>query len=208
MRFQGKIKSTRHRKAPKWKNEFKEFSIKFSELLDCLKLDSNKYYEILNQILLDTEHVHFKTLLSEEDFRFLKEFSYTLTVFGFRFTNIEYLSLYGIGAKKAKIWANEYNTMKNMREQIVQDSQGGKISSKATTQLQPIMYRNVVIGIYSTLIDKDTFKNIINKSKIENYINHIMEEKIYMFSYTDNSKIMKPIHFFDAKRQNISDRKK
>lgn len=200
--------STRHRKAPKWSEEFEEYSITLSELLDRLEVDSSRYYEILNKILLNTEHIHFKSLLPEGDLSFLKKFSYTLTTFGFRSTNIEYLSLYGIGAKKAKKWAQEYNISKDAQEQKQQALQKGKVSSKLNTKPKPIMYKNVAIGIYSTLINKDAFKNITDQFKIENYIKQIMEEKIYMFSYTDDSKIMQPIRFFDAKQQDVSDRKK
>lgn len=169
----------RHKKAPEWDEKFKSYSISFYQLIDNLDLEPQRYYKLLEKILLDTKTIHFASLLSKEDLLYLKKLVYTLAIYGFRFINIEYLSLYGLGAKRVAKWAKEYNNGKDIEQ------------------------KDIVIGIYSTLITKEDFRKIQDKEKIKEYIGNILDEKIVMFSSNN-----KPIHFTDTKKVGSSSRKK
>lgn len=176
-------KYIRHKKAPELNEELKSYSISFSQLLENLNLEPQKYYDLLEKILLDTETIHFASLLPKEDLLYLKKLVYTLAIYGFRFIDIEYLSLYGLGAKRVAKWTKEYNDGKDIEQ------------------------KNIVIGIYSTLITKEDFRKIHGEDKIREYIGQILDEKIVMFSSDNNEKI-KPINFRDTKKVSSSNRKK
>lgn len=176
-------KYIRHKKAPKWDEKFKSHSISFYQLIDNLDLEPQRYYDLLKKILLDTETIHFAYLLPKEDLLYLKKLVYTLAIYGFRFIDIEQLSLYGLGAKRAAKWAKEYNNGKDIEQ------------------------KDIVIGIYSKLITKKDFRELPDEDAIREYIDRILDEKIVMFS-SDNNKKITPIHFTDTKKVSSSNRKK
>lgn len=177
-------KYIRHKRAPKWNENFRNYSISFSELLENLDLEPQRYYELLEKILLDTETTHFASLLPKEDLLYLKKLVYTLAIYGFRFIDIEYLSLYGLGAKRAAKWTKEYNDGKDIEQ------------------------KDIIIRIYSTLITKEKFREIHDEDKIREYIVQILDKKIVMFLSDEKTKKIKPVHFRDTKKVSSSNRKK
>lgn len=179
------FKCTRRKKAPELGEELNGYSISFSELLEELRLDPERYHELLMKILLDTETTHFAYLLPKEDLLYLKKLIYTLASLGFKYIDIEYLSLYALGAKRSAIWAKKYNNDKKIK------------------------IKDRIIGIYSTLITKKEFRKIHDEDIIKSYAAKIMDQKFVMFSFSSDEKIIiTPIPLMDAKRENIPNPKK
>ena len=178
------VKYTRHRKAPSTKSGFEMYSMKFSTLLEDMGFDSDRYFEIIKNVLLDSRNIHHSCALPEDDLNYLKKVIYTLAVYGFQYQQIEYLTLYGVGAKRASVWVKKY------------------IGDK------PFLQKNIVIGIYSTLIEKTAFREIKQTNKKEDLLTQIMEEEVIMFSYNFDNKKMRPVSFLTATKEKESNRKK
>lgn len=174
-----KMSSIRQKKAPKWEDKFNKYSIKFSEILEILDININTYSEIICTIILDNnKNHHISKKISPDNYIFLKESISRLVEFGFTFTDIEYLTLYAVGAKRAADFAKKDD--KNIKQ------------------------KNLIVGIYNNIIEKNDLSTMKKEKEIGDLCDSILEEKVYLFS----SESRKPINIYETKQLEVSNRRK
>lgn len=190
--------SIRQKKAPEWKSNFETYAIKFEEILERLIikelfdenninklkeelkieksyniefLDINMYVDILKKLLINRNTYHISKILSNKELFFIIVFTVVLIRTGFRFIDVEYLTLKAIGAKKASNWLNKYY--------------GSTINK----------HKDLIVGIYKDDdINKDTL-TIGKESDLILLVENILTKKIVFFLNQEKKIDIKPIYF-------------
>lgn len=205
-------KSIRHRKAPTFSEEYEEYSISFANLLDRLELTPEEYYHVLLKLLLSSNHKQVLSSLTKGEETFFKHTMYTLTTYGFRFDELEYFTLYTVQASRLGKYVKTTNKnihLNREKEKIFEQKKEGQVIS--TTNLKnlnpPLLQRNIAISFSKDLI-KDNLDIAKTEAQYTSYLEELMAQKLVMFSYTDQSKLMTPIRLQEAYDMELFDRKK
>lgn len=203
--------SIRQKKAPKWKSDFEIYSVSLEEIfgrldtnelfeknnIDKLRkklrieesynigfLDINMYVDILKKLLVDKKIYHISKILSNRELFFIIVFTVVLVRTGFRFIDVEYLTLKAIGAKKASNWVNKYYG--------------------STINLQ----KDLIVGVYKNDdINKDAL-TIKKENDLFPLIEDILKMKIVFFQNQEKKIDIKPIYFNEIKNVSFVNRKK
>jgi hypothetical protein len=218
-------KSIRQKKAPKWKDNFESYAVNLEEIFERLNtnelfeknnidklrkelrieesynfelLDIDMYVDILGKIILDKNAYHISKVLSNKELFFIIVFTVVFVRMGFRFIDIEYLTLKAIGAKKASNWVDKYY--------------GSTVN----------LHKNLIVGIYAEIPPKEPTESatitLVNINKVpltiekENDIITLIENilKLKIVFFLDQSKKIdiKPIYFNEIKNISFVNKKK